>query len=146
MSYSYLCRCFCLCFQCLTSNRTSELHPSFATISLVASCSLFRSLHLTLAVPHLPTSLLSYRPTPVLSLRSLFPVFTPNINCTTLNRTTDPWSSGGITHNISDSVQAVILEHGAHHLDLFFSDPRDPPDVTFARQFHVAHMKKWVAE
>lgn len=56
----------------------------------------------------------------------------------------DPWSSGGITYNISDTVQAIILEHGAHHLDLMFSNPEDPPDVTFARQFHVQNIQKWL--
>lgn len=58
----------------------------------------------------------------------------------------DPWSSGGIKKNISDTVQAIILEHGAHHLDLFFSDPRDPPDVTFAREFHMRNIEKWLSQ
>eukprot|EP00045_Choanoeca_perplexa_P017149 m.243329 g.243329 ORF g.243329 m.243329 type:complete len:499 (+) comp17462_c0_seq2:4261-5757(+) len=58
----------------------------------------------------------------------------------------DPWSSGGITYNVSDTVQAIILEHGAHHLDLMFSDPRDPPDVTFAREFHMNNIRQWLKQ
>ena len=30
----------------------------------------------------------------------------------------DPWSSGGVLQNISDSLVAVIIPEGAHHLDV----------------------------
>eukprot|EP00055_Hartaetosiga_balthica_P008679 m.33071 g.33071 ORF g.33071 m.33071 type:complete len:491 (+) comp6428_c0_seq1:94-1566(+) len=56
----------------------------------------------------------------------------------------DPWSSGGVTRNISDTVQAIIIPNGAHHIDLFFTNKEDTPDITFARQFHVANIKKWL--
>ena len=58
----------------------------------------------------------------------------------------DPWSSGGIMSNVSDSVLAFIIPEGAHHLDLFFSNPQDPPSVTQVRKQEVAQIRKWVAE
>ena len=47
----------------------------------------------------------------------------------------DPWSSGGVLSNESlpSSVIALLIPMGAHHLDLMFEDPADPPDVKQAR-------------
>ncbi|KAI9915573.1 hypothetical protein PsorP6_008529 [Peronosclerospora sorghi] len=40
----------------------------------------------------------------------------------------DPWSSAGVLHAPKDAkVTIVKIEEGAHHLDLFFSHPMDPP-------------------
>lgn len=58
----------------------------------------------------------------------------------------DPWSGGGVTHNVSDTVHAVIIEDGAHHLDLRASNPADPDSVIWARNFHRMQISKWVAE
>lgn len=46
----------------------------------------------------------------------------------------DPWSSGGVTPDkvpkgAHSSVQPVVIAEGAHHLDLMFSHPDDPPSV-----------------
>lgn len=35
---------------------------------------------------------------------------------------------------------------GAHHLDLMFSNPADPPDVRAARTTEIGHIRSWVAE
>jgi hypothetical protein len=35
---------------------------------------------------------------------------------------------------------------GAHHLDLMFSHPLDPPSVTAARQTELKHITKWIQE
>lgn len=60
----------------------------------------------------------------------------------------DPWHGGGVLHNLSDTVLAVVLPNGAHHIDLMFSDPVDAdyPDIGWARGFERAQIKKWVAE
>jgi hypothetical protein len=54
--------------------------------------------------------------------------------------------AGGITRDVSDSVVAVFIEEGAHHLDLMFPHPDDPPSVINARLLEAAHIKKWVQE
>ena len=56
----------------------------------------------------------------------------------------DPWRSGGVLSNLSDTLIAVDIAQGAHHLDLFFSDPADPPSVIAARQVEVAAIRRWV--
>jgi pimeloyl-ACP methyl ester carboxylesterase len=60
----------------------------------------------------------------------------------------DPWSSGGVLTNESlpSSVIALVLPMGAHHLDLMFEDPADPPDVKMARAVEEAHIRKWIIE
>ena len=58
----------------------------------------------------------------------------------------DPWSAGGVLRNVSESVAAVVIPHGAHHLDLMFSNAADPADVIAARELEVQHMHKWVQQ
>jgi lysosomal Pro-X carboxypeptidase len=60
----------------------------------------------------------------------------------------DPWSSGGVLTNESlpSSVIALLLPMGAHHLDLMFEDPADPPDVKQARAVEEAHINTWIVD
>jgi lysosomal Pro-X carboxypeptidase len=58
----------------------------------------------------------------------------------------DPWSGLGVLESLSPSVVAVPVPGGAHHLDLFFSHPLDPPAVTKARQTELAFIRQWVDE
>ena len=63
----------------------------------------------------------------------------------------DPWSSGGVTPDklpkgAQKSIQAVVIKEGAHHLDLMFSHPDDPPSVIAARRTEVEAIRSWVAE
>lgn len=56
----------------------------------------------------------------------------------------DPWSAGGVTQNISDSLVAIMIPDGAHHLDLRSRNPRDPKSVQQARLLEVHYMKQWI--
>eukprot|EP00056_Hartaetosiga_gracilis_P015991 m.3551 g.3551 ORF g.3551 m.3551 type:complete len:511 (+) comp3593_c0_seq1:107-1639(+) len=58
----------------------------------------------------------------------------------------DPWRAGGVVQNISSSVHALVIPSGAHHIDLMFSTPQDPPDVIQAREFEVQKMWEWVSK
>lgn len=60
----------------------------------------------------------------------------------------DPWSGGGVLHNISEArdLVAVVIPEGAHHLDLMFSHPLDPPSVTEARRFEEHYIAKWIRQ
>ncbi|KAK9801908.1 hypothetical protein WJX73_002094 [Symbiochloris irregularis] len=58
----------------------------------------------------------------------------------------DPWHGGGVLRNLSDSVVAVIIPDGAHHLDLMFSNPQDTPSVKAARRTELWHIQKWINE
>jgi len=58
----------------------------------------------------------------------------------------DPWHGGGVLQNISDTVLAVLIPNGAHHIDLMFTSPEDKnyPDVLWARAFERAQIQKWI--
>lgn len=58
----------------------------------------------------------------------------------------DPWSGGGVLHNISSSIVALVTEEGAHHLDLRFSSEYDPDWLIEQRQMEVMHIKRWLLE
>ncbi|XP_045116836.1 lysosomal Pro-X carboxypeptidase-like [Portunus trituberculatus] len=58
----------------------------------------------------------------------------------------DPWSTGGVLWNVSESVVSVIIPEGAHHLDLRSANPADPLSVVEARRLEKAHITKWIQE
>ena len=43
----------------------------------------------------------------------------------------------------SGSVQALVLDLGAHHLDLMFMDDNDPPCATDARAVEAEAIARW---
>lgn len=48
--------------------------------------------------------------------------------------------------DVSSSLVAVVIPEGAHHLDLMFSNPADPPSVKAARALERAHIKAWIEQ
>ncbi|KAF5843628.1 serine carboxypeptidase S28-domain-containing protein [Dunaliella salina] len=59
----------------------------------------------------------------------------------------DPWSAFGILSDlISNKVHAVFIKEGAHHLDLMWSNPADPPSVRSARDYEMQHIAAWIEE
>ncbi|TDH73443.1 hypothetical protein CCR75_006162 [Bremia lactucae] len=58
----------------------------------------------------------------------------------------DPWSGTGVLQNYSNSVVALSVEGGAHHLDLMFSNKLDTPSVLAVRKVEKQYMHNWVRE
>ncbi|KAM4047654.1 lysosomal Pro-X carboxypeptidase [Anomaloglossus baeobatrachus] len=58
----------------------------------------------------------------------------------------DPWSAGGVKQSLSDSLVAILITDGAHHLDLRSNNAYDPRSVIEARALEVSYMKKWIKE
>eukprot|EP00105_Crassostrea_gigas_P020096 XP_011438787.1 PREDICTED: lysosomal Pro-X carboxypeptidase-like [Crassostrea gigas] len=56
----------------------------------------------------------------------------------------DPWSSGGVLKSQSDSVVAILIPNGAHHLDLRGSNKADPADVVSARNQEKKYIATWL--
>ncbi|XP_060576858.1 lysosomal Pro-X carboxypeptidase-like [Ruditapes philippinarum] len=62
------------------------------------------------------------------------------------NGALDPWSSGGVTTSPSSSIVPLLIESGAHHLDLRAANPLDPPSVLDARQSEKNLLKMWLGQ
>lgn len=58
----------------------------------------------------------------------------------------DPWRSGGVTESLSDSLIAILIPDGAHHLDLRFNNEYDPQSVLLTRKLEVMYFKKWIKQ
>ncbi|KXZ53845.1 hypothetical protein GPECTOR_6g763 [Gonium pectorale] len=58
----------------------------------------------------------------------------------------DPWHGGGVLEDISDSLPAVIIPEGAHHLDLMFSHQDDPLSVIEVRKFQRESIRDWIKQ
>lgn len=58
----------------------------------------------------------------------------------------DPWASGGVMKNYSETTPAVLIPEGAHHLDLMSANYKDPYSVKYARNFHKENIKQWIKE
>mmetsp|Transcript_4197 Transcript_4197/g.14265 ORF Transcript_4197/g.14265 Transcript_4197/m.14265 type:complete len:97 (-) Transcript_4197:168-458(-) len=58
----------------------------------------------------------------------------------------DPWSANGVTSSQSDTVYPLMIEGGAHHLDLMFSNEADPVSVKEARKFEMEQAAAWITE
>ena len=57
----------------------------------------------------------------------------------------DPWSSGGILQSLSETLIAIKIPNGAHHLDLRGTHHFDTPDVTAARKLEKSILRRWIS-
>ena len=58
----------------------------------------------------------------------------------------DPWSGGGVTKNITDTLVAITIPEGTHHLDLRANNAFDPKSLLLARSLEVKYMKQWIRD
>lgn len=58
----------------------------------------------------------------------------------------DPWMPGGVLNDLSDSLIAIVIEGGAHHLDLRAANPKDPVSVIKARERISQILQQWMDE
>eukprot|EP00419_Tripos_fusus_P001033 CAMPEP_0172681306 /NCGR_PEP_ID=MMETSP1074-20121228/17351_1 /TAXON_ID=2916 /ORGANISM="Ceratium fusus, Strain PA161109" /LENGTH=527 /DNA_ID=CAMNT_0013499779 /DNA_START=140 /DNA_END=1723 /DNA_ORIENTATION=+ len=56
----------------------------------------------------------------------------------------DPWHPGGYLEDLSETVKAILIPLGAHHLDLRAANKDDPECVIKARLQEKALMQKWL--
>eukprot|EP00752_Nemacystus_decipiens_P003737 g3443.t1 len=58
----------------------------------------------------------------------------------------DPWSEMGVVDQdrAGAGVKVIMMDQAAHHLDLFFEHPLDPPDVLDARRVEMDLVESWV--
>jgi lysosomal Pro-X carboxypeptidase len=62
------------------------------------------------------------------------------------NGNLDPWHAGGILTTIKPSLPAIMIDQGAHHLDLRFASANDPQSVIDARQKEFNYITTWLRE
>ncbi|XP_028756877.1 lysosomal Pro-X carboxypeptidase-like [Neltuma alba] len=58
----------------------------------------------------------------------------------------DPYSSGGVLEDISDSILAVSTVNGSHCLDILEEQPSDPEWLVKQRKTEIKIIKGWIAE
>ncbi|XP_077233617.1 uncharacterized protein LOC143875922 [Tasmannia lanceolata] len=58
----------------------------------------------------------------------------------------DPYSSGGVLQNISDSIVAIYTAQGAHCLDILSASPDDPTWLVSQRNSEVKIIAGWIAQ
>lgn len=59
----------------------------------------------------------------------------------------DPWSNGGILHDISPDLNVLKIKDGAHHFDL--SMPNNETDSTYVKDARVSEMRiieQWIKD
>ena len=56
----------------------------------------------------------------------------------------DPWAGGGVLSAPHDKVVVIKIKQGAHHLDLRFSNPKDPSSVVHARKIERKYIKLFI--
>ncbi|BBH05065.1 hypothetical protein Prudu_016350 [Prunus dulcis] len=76
---------------------------------------------------------------PLLTLEAMFAS-----NIIFSNGLRDPYSSGGVLENISDTVVAVHTKNGSHCLDIVGANTTDPDWLVNQRKVEVKIIKGWL--
>ncbi|KAG6678984.1 hypothetical protein I3843_14G106500 [Carya illinoinensis] len=58
----------------------------------------------------------------------------------------DPYSSGGVLENISESVVAISTANGSHCLDINMAKPSDPQWLVMQRNTEVKIIRRWLSK
>ncbi|KAF5471030.1 hypothetical protein F2P56_011507 [Juglans regia] len=58
----------------------------------------------------------------------------------------DPYSSGGVLENISESVVAISTANGSHCLDIMMAKPSDPQWLVMQRNTEVKIVQRWLSK
>ena len=58
----------------------------------------------------------------------------------------DPWSAGGVKISLAETLVAIVIPEGAHHLDLRASNPADPHSVIVARHEEKQLVRHWIQQ
>ncbi|KAL5976614.1 hypothetical protein ACLOJK_020947 [Asimina triloba] len=58
----------------------------------------------------------------------------------------DPYSAGGVLHNISDSIVALHTTQGAHCMDLLGATPSDPEWIISQRKQEIEIIDGWITQ
>lgn len=58
----------------------------------------------------------------------------------------DPWHGGGVLKNLTDTLIALVIPNGAHHLDLQGAHRDDPKEVTLLREKEASIIMGWISE
>jgi lysosomal Pro-X carboxypeptidase len=56
----------------------------------------------------------------------------------------DPWRGGGVTVNVSSTVQSYVIPGVGHHVDLFFSHAADTEPLRAVRAAQIAAVRSWI--
>ncbi|XP_035668032.1 dipeptidyl peptidase 2-like [Branchiostoma floridae] len=70
----------------------------------------------------------------------------PSSNIIFSNGDLDPWRRGGVLQNVSSSIVAMVIEGGAHMMDLRVPNPADPQSVIHVRQQEAYLIGRWIRE
>ncbi|PKA52864.1 putative serine protease EDA2 [Apostasia shenzhenica] len=76
------------------------------------------------------------------NIKQVLPRFGSNIIFS--NGLRDPWSRGGVLHNLSPTIVALVTQKGAHHLDLRSATKQDPSWLKEQRKLEVKIIKSWI--
>lgn len=125
-------------FQILCSGWCKDSLFVCHVVCIVCVCVMYL---MPLCLPPTPPASPPLSPSPSVSLS-----FSLTLSLLLSNGELDPWSGCGVLEDVSDSLIAVIIKGGAHHLDLRASNDKDTDSVKAARETHKESIAKWLMD